>query len=56
MDFLDDKMLIILNGLIFDFISDIQSFPYENHCECYKKLASGLWPVLFTLTYFFSSM
>ena len=27
-----------------------QSFPYENHCECYKKLASSLWPVQFTLT------
>ena len=31
-----------------------QSIPCENHCECYKKLASRLWPVLFTLTYFFS--
>ena len=27
-----------------------QSFPYENYCECYKKLASRSWPVLFTLT------
>ena len=31
----------------------MQSFPYENHCECYKKLASRLWPLLFTLTYYF---
>ena len=31
-----------------------QSFPWENHFECYKKLASRLWPVLFTLIYFFS--
>ena len=31
-----------------------QLFPYENHCECYKKLASQSWPVLFTITYFFS--
>ena len=30
-----------------------QSFPYENHCKCYKKLAWRLWPVLFTLTDFF---
>ena len=30
-----------------------KSFPYENRCECYKKLASRLWPVLFILTYFF---
>ena len=30
-----------------------QSFPYENHCNCYKKLASRLWSMLFTLTYFF---
>ena len=28
-------------------------FPYENHLECYKKLASRSWPVLFTLIYFF---
>ena len=26
---------------------------FQNHCECYKKLASKLWPLLFTLTYFF---
>ena len=26
-----------------------QSFPNENHCECYKKLASRSWPVLFIL-------
>ena len=33
-----------------------QSFSYENHCECYKKLASRLWPVLFTLiSYLFFS-
>ena len=25
-----------------------QSFPYENHCKCYKKLTSRLWHVLFT--------
>ena len=30
-----------------------QSFPYENHGECYKKLVSRLWHVLFTLTYYF---
>ena len=30
-----------------------QYFPHENHCMCYKKLPSRLWPVLFTLTYFF---
>ena len=33
--------------------SQTQSFPYQNHCECYKKLASRSWSVLFTLTYFF---
>ena len=31
-----------------------QSFPYENHCECYKKLTSSSWPMLFTPTDFFS--
>ena len=33
----------------------MQSFPYENHCKCYKKLLSRLSPVpmLFTLTFFF---
>ena len=30
-----------------------QSFPYENQCEYYIKLALRSWPVLFTLTYFF---
>ena len=30
-----------------------QSFPYGNLCKCYKKLASRLSPVLFTLTFFF---
>ena len=30
-----------------------ESFPYENNCECYRKLASKSWPVLFTLIYFF---
>ena len=30
-----------------------QSFPYENNCESYKKLALRLWLVLFTLSYFF---
>ena len=42
-------------GQIFGF----QSFPYKNHCDCFffftvKKLASTLWSVLFTLTYFFT--
>ena len=30
-----------------------QSFPYENHYKCYKKLTSRLRLVLFTLTHFF---
>ena len=30
-----------------------QSFLYENHCQCYKKLASRSCSVLFTLAYFF---
>ena len=30
-----------------------QSFPFENQWECYRKLALRLWPMLFTLTYFF---
>ena len=33
-----------------------QSFSYENQCKCYKKLASGLWSMLFTLTYFFHTL
>ena len=40
--------------MVFSFLVLLpQSFPYENHCECYKKLVSRWWPVLFTLTYFF---
>ena len=33
----------------------IQSFPYENHCTANvtKKQVSRLWPVLFTIIYFF---
>ena len=31
----------------------VNSFPYENCCECYKKLASRLWPGLFTHFNFF---
>ena len=31
-----------------------QSFPCKHLSECYKKLASRLWLVLFTLSYFFS--
>ena len=31
----------------------IQSWPYKNHCDFYKRLASRLWPVLLTLTDFF---
>ena len=31
----------------------VQSFPYENYREYYKKLAWRLWSVLFTLTEFF---
>ena len=30
----------------------MQSFPDENHCKCFKKLASTLWSLLFTLTIF----
>ena len=30
-----------------------QCIPYQNHCECYKKLASKSWPVLFTFINFF---
>ena len=30
-----------------------QSFPCENHCKCYNKLASSLRSKLLTLTYFF---
>ena len=32
--------------------TDTKSFPYENNCECYKKLASKMWPVLFTVIFF----
>ena len=35
------------------FKEQAQFFPYENHCECYKKLASRSWLMLFTLTTFF---
>ena len=30
----------------------MQSFLYENHCKCYKKVESRLRPVLFTVIYF----
>ena len=33
-------------------VVDNQPFPYEIQCECYKKIASRSWPVLFVLTYF----
>ena len=29
-----------------------QSFLYESHYKCYKKLVSRLWPELFTLIFF----
>ena len=32
---------------------DEQSFSYENHCECYKKLTSRLWHVLFIYIYIY---
>ena len=31
-----------------------ESFLYQNLSQCYKRLASRLWLVLFTPTYFFS--
>ena len=31
----------------------MQSFLYENHWECWKKLTSRSWPIQCTLTYFF---
>ena len=30
-----------------------QSFLNENHCKCYKKLASRLWPMLLTLAFLY---
>ena len=39
--------------LHFALLNITQSFSYESHCKCYKKLASRSWPVLFTTTYFF---
>ena len=43
------KMYLIL--LIFLYV--VQSFPYENCCECCKNLASRSSTMLFTLSYFF---
>ena len=43
----------ISNYYLPNFSSATTSFPFENHCKCYKKLASRLWPMLFTLTCFF---
>ena len=31
----------------------MQSFPYENHCECHKKLAQILTHTIFTYLFFF---
>ena len=39
----------------FVFLHDTESFPYETQCECYKKVASRLRPILFTVTSFFLS-
>ena len=32
---------------------DEQSFSYENHCECYKKLTSRLWHVIYIYIYIY---
>ena len=31
-------------------------FQYKSNCKCYKKLASRLWCMLFTLTYFYFTL
>ena len=38
--------------VMFHFFKE-QPFSYENHSECYKKLVSRSWPMLFTLSFFF---
>ena len=43
----------LISAEISEFCKQYQSFPYENHCKCYRKLTSRSWPVLFAITYFF---
>ena len=43
----------ITDNIIRKVINVLQSFSYEYHCKCYKKLTSRSWPVLFTLNNFF---
>ena len=48
------KSIAIIVALSVIYINSRMSFfPFKNHCKCYKKLVSRLWPVLFTLTWFF---
>ena len=56
-----ESVILIKSGIMINVDASVeniydQSFPYENHCESYKKLASRPWPVLFALTYFFLYM
>ena len=36
----------------YQILCNYQFFSNENHCNCYKKLASRSWTVLFTITIF----
>ena len=49
----DVRTLKLFSRIILDKPYNNQSFPYKNHCKHYKKVASRLRPMLFTLTKFF---
>ena len=47
------RTLKLSDRIILDKLYNDQFFPYKNHCKNYKKVASRLRPMLFTLTKFF---
>ena len=47
------RTLKLFSRIILDKPYNNQSFPYKNHCKHYKKVASRLRSMLFTLTKFF---
>ena len=46
-------VIVKIEDIIMQSCLVMQSFPYENHGECYKKLVARSWPMLFTLKIFF---
>ena len=47
------RTLKLFSRIILDKHYNNQYFPYKNYCKHYKKVASRLWPMLFTPSNFF---